>query len=438
MALALRAPRIRRILLAFTLNRLGTWFGMVALLVVVYDHTHNALAVSALLLAWQALPAFLVPALVARVEASKRGRELSGLYFFEAAATTGMAVLVWHFSLPLLILLAALDGTAAAATSSLLRAALAKAAREQASEDLGPDPEADSLEELAQSTERAANAALNIAFSLAFVLGPVIAGVLVAGAGAATALFIDVGSFVICGALLLDLHPHVEEAGGDSVRARIRAAWTYINNEPSLRRLLPLYGLALALFETAAPIEVAFAKSTLASGDRGLGLLLTCWGAGAVLGSLLFASASKRPLILVLSAGTLAIGLADLGFALSPTLAVACGAAVVGGLGNGIELPALMSLVQQLAPPSLHGRLIGAVESLTALSVAFGLPLGGALVAATSTRTAFTVVGGLTVAIAVILPRAAPSRDQPSARSEDGPSIAGEFQPGDVGLGGSP
>ena len=48
------------------------------------------------------------------------------------------------------------------------------------------------------------------------------AGVVVAAAGASAALFIDVGSFLICGALLLDLHPHVEEAGGDSVGARLR------------------------------------------------------------------------------------------------------------------------------------------------------------------------------------------------------------------------
>ena len=77
MALVLRSSRIRRIIIAFTVNRLGTFFGLVALLVAVYDHTNSALAVAALLLAGQALPAFTVPALVARVEASTHGRELS-------------------------------------------------------------------------------------------------------------------------------------------------------------------------------------------------------------------------------------------------------------------------------------------------------------------------------------------------------------------------
>ena len=80
----LRHSELRRIVAAYTVNRLGTWFGFIALAVVVFDHTHSALAVAALLLASQVLPAFLVPALVARVEASTRRGELSGLYLFEA------------------------------------------------------------------------------------------------------------------------------------------------------------------------------------------------------------------------------------------------------------------------------------------------------------------------------------------------------------------
>ncbi|MGA8364843.1 MAG: hypothetical protein WB709_10020, partial [Solirubrobacteraceae bacterium] len=76
----LRDPKLRRIVVAYTVNRLGTWFGFIALSVAVYEHTHSAIAVAALLVAGQVLPAFVVPALVARVEASSRRGELSALY----------------------------------------------------------------------------------------------------------------------------------------------------------------------------------------------------------------------------------------------------------------------------------------------------------------------------------------------------------------------
>ncbi len=398
----LSSPQLRRIILAYTVNRLGTWFGLLALVIAVYDHTHSALAVAALLLAGQALPAFAVPAIVARVEASRGHSELSALYVFEAVVTAGLAVLLWHFSLAAVLVLVALDGTAALAASALLRAEVARAARAQ----LVSDPPLDraSGEDDRHEAERKANAALNVAFSSTFVLGPVIGGVVVAAAGASTALFIDVGSFLACGALVLDLKPHVEQAAGESVRERLRSARQHINEAPALRALLLAQLVAYIFVETGAPIEVSFVKSTLHAGDSGLGLVLTMWGAGAVLGSVVFARLIRRPLGEMLSAGTLAIGLAYLGLAAAHSLELACVAALVGGVGNGLQWPSLISIVQKASPEHLHGRMMGAVESLGAICLGVGLPLGGLLVALTSPRTAFVVVGlGAIVMTAVLL-----------------------------------
>jgi predicted MFS family arabinose efflux permease len=409
----LKSPRLRRIVAAYAINRLGTWFAYVALSLAVFDHTHSALAVAALLVAGQALPAFLVPAVVARIESSEHGGELSALYFFEATTTAALAVLLLlNFSLPAMLVLVALDGTAALTASALLRAELARSARDQVETEvrrsagpagrIGEESWAaqtakpivlSSAEDAAHEAERKANAALNVAFAVTFVLGPALGGVVVAAAGAPAALFIDVGSFLVCGALLIDLHHHVEEAGGGSARARLRAAWRHINEAPSLRALLLVQAVALVFAESAGPIEVAYAKATLHAGDGGFGLLVASWGAGAVLGSLVFARSLRRPLGGLLSAGTLAVGLAYLGYAAAPSLWFACAAALVGGIGNGVELPSLTSIVQRITPPRLHAQMMGAVESLVALCVTLALPLGGILVALSSPRTAFLVVG---------------------------------------------
>jgi predicted MFS family arabinose efflux permease len=402
----LSSLKLRRILAAYTINSLGTWFGLVALLVAVYDHTHNALAVAALTFAADAVPAFIVPAVVARVEASRRRSELTGLYLFEAIATAGLAGVIWqHFSLPVVLVLAALDGTAALAGSALLRAEIARVARDDAEAQTGLAGTA--REEAVHEAERKAHAARTVAFSITFVLGPALGGLVVAAAGAPAALFIDVGSFLLCGALLFDLHPHVEEAGGDSVRARLLAAWRHINEAPALRGLLSAEAVALVFFETGAPIEVTYVKATLHAGDRGLGLLLTAWGFGAVLGSVAFARLFRRPPAGMLGAGTVAIGLAYVGFAAAPSLALACVAACVGGIGNGLQLPSLISIVQRITPQRLQGRMMGAVESLGALTRAIGLPLGGALVVLSSPRTAFTVVGLGAIATTAVLTRLA-------------------------------
>jgi MFS family permease len=408
----LESPRLRRIIAAYTINRLGNWVGYVALSLAVFDHTHSALAVAAVLLAGQALPAFVVPALVARVESSDRRGVLSGLYVIEALATATLAVLLWHFWLPAMLLLAALDGTAGLAASALLRAELARAARNHVELELGVTPLTGPLagfegpvappaapvsegttEDVVHQAERKANAALNVAFSVTFVLGPALGGALVAAAGAYAALFLDVGSFLLCAAMLIDLHPRIEEAGDTSVRARMRAAWRHINEAPSLRALLLVEGVALVFAESAGPIEVAYAKITLHVGDSGFGLLVGSWGAGAVVGSLVFARSLSRPLGVLLSTGTLAVGLSYVGFAVAPALWFACSAAFIGGVGNGVELPSLTSIVQRVTPKDLHARMMAAVESMVAICVAVGLPLGGALVALTSPRAAFAAVG---------------------------------------------
>lgn len=397
---------MRRIIAGYTVNRLGTWLGAVALSLAVYDHTHNAIAVAGLLIAAQALPAFIVPALVARVEASPRRGELSGLYFFEGVTTIALGVLLYHFWLPAILLLVALDGTAALAASALLRTEAARAGREHARTEAAHGSQSEqgrnnprvggssvSIEDAEQQAEQKVNAAVNVAFSAVFVAGPILGGALVAGAGAPTALFLDAASFLICGALLVDLRPHVEEAEGSTVRARLRAAWDFINKAPALRALLLTQTAALVFFESAAPIEVAYTKSTLHAGDRGYGLLVTMWGIGVVAGSIVFARAERRSLGRMVSLGTVAVGLAYVGFAAAPSLAVACVAAVVGGAGNGMQWAPLVSAIQLLTPSQLHGRVMGAMESLGAISPAIGLALGGALVAITSARTAFLVVG---------------------------------------------
>ncbi len=384
---------MRRIIAAYTINSVGTWFGLVALSLGVFDQTHSALAVAATLAAGRVVPAFAVPAVVARVEASNHRRELTGLYVFEAAATALLAVFLAHFSLPIVLLLVALDGTAALAASALLRAEVARTARAEAGErDTTTDSDVEH-EAYAEAAERRANAALNVAFSAAFVVGPVVGGVVVAGAGVTTALLLDAASFLICGALVLDLHPHVEEAAGDSVRSRLRAAWSFVNDVPALRALLLVQAVALVFFESAEPIQVSFSKVTLDAGDRGFGLLVAMWGVGVAVGSVVFARSPNRELRTMISGGTFAVGLAYIGFAAAPSLLVACGAAVVGGFGNGIQWAPLISAVQLLTPPHLHGRVMGALESIGALAPALGLALGGALVVLTSPRTAFLVVG---------------------------------------------
>jgi MFS family permease len=375
------SPRLRRILAAYTVNKLGTWFGTVALSLAIYDHTHSAAAVTALFVA-RYLPALAVPALVARVEASTRRRTLSALYAFEALCAALLAAMVWHFLLPAILVLVALDGAVELTASSLLRAQAARAGAEQSAE---------------QGLYNA-NAALNVALSTSVVLGPTLGALAVRAFGGPVALLIDAGSFLACSALVVDLYVYVEERAGASVRTRLASAWEHVRDAPALRAVLLTQATALVFFETAAPVEVFYAKGTLRAGDVGYGALLAIWGVGQLGGSLLFARGARRSLGAMLTLGTLAVGLAYLGFAAAPTLALAALAALLGGVGNGVQWASLLGTVQLLTPERLRGRLMGGVESIGALCPLIGLPLSGLVMALSSPRIAFLVFGSIIAA----------------------------------------
>lgn len=386
-----KSSRLRRILLAYTVNELGTWFGYVALALGVYDHTHSAIATAGLFIARGLLPALLAPLLVARVERVDQRGLLAGLYALEALLTLALAALLWRFWFPGVLVLVAIDGTVAVAATALVRASTARVAAATAERGAGWPASAGASS--THEAQRQANAALNVAFMVSLAVGPAIGGVLVHTVGGPVALLLDALTFLGCALLMVGLRTRVEDGSEGSTIARLRAAWQHLQAVPVLRALLVTEAVAVVFFASVEPVEVVYVKSTLHAGDLGFGLLVAAWGIGAALGAIVFSRSVRRPLGPMLTGGTLLVGLAYLGFAAAPTLALACVAAVVGGTGNGIQWPSLISAVQQLTPAALQGRLMSAVGSLNALCPALGFALGGSIAALASPRAAMVVAG---------------------------------------------
>jgi hypothetical protein len=422
---ALSSSRLRRIIAAYTVNRLGSWLGYVAIALVVFDHTHSALAVAALLVCAEALPAFVVPVLIAWVEASPRNIELSGLYFFEALVTIAIAVMFGHFWLPAILFLAALDGLAALAASSLLRAGVARLGREDLSGSIATQLGMPVSPEIEAEAEKQVNAALSFGLSVSFLSGPVLGGIATAVLGGSGALLIDATSFVACGLLLLDLRPHVDHARGEGVRARLVAGWRHITSVAALRVLFLAQAAALVFIQAGSPIEVVYTKGTLHAGDAGYGLFVTVWGAGSMLGSLLFGRA-RGSLHLLLTIGILTLSGAFAWFWAAPSFATACAGAFLGGIGNGITIPALMSAAQRSTPPHLQSIVIGASESLISVTLAGGLALGGGLVLLTSTRTTFLTLSIGAALVAIIFLRVASDSGAADAEGSGGGRLASD------------
>jgi MFS family permease len=385
----LRLAGFPRLALAYFVNELGNWLGEIALAVIVFELTDSPIATAALFVAMQFVPAITTPLLIARIDALSSRRALSLLYAAEALAFCLLAALASSetFVLAAVLAIAAVDGTLAAAARARSRAA--------AGGILEP-----------AGLLREGNAILNLGFTAGAAAGPALAGVMVAAAGAQAALLADAASFLAVAALLATARalpgPTPARPEETAWRDRLRLGFAYVRERPELRRLISAEGIAFVFFALVLPIEVAFAKETLDAGDLGYGLMLASWGVGMVLGSLIFSGLRQAPLGALLVGGTLAIGLAYLGTAAAPTLAVACAASVVGGAGNGVQWVAVVTALQELAAEAYQARVLGLLESLASGLSGIGFLLGGAIAALMSPRASFAVAGfGVIIVLAL-------------------------------------
>ncbi len=381
----LRRPQFRRLATSFAVNELGDWMGIVALSVLIYDRTGSAMATALLFIGTRFLPAFLAPILVVRIERPPPRFALPVIYCGEAAAFAGLALFAGKdFALAAVIVLAAVDGVLALAGRALTRAVIAAL--------LEPSGEL-----------RAGNSVLNVTFTAAAAVGPAVAGLVVAGFGAQTAFLLDAASFYVVAWLLLTAGslPRAEPDPG-LVRERVRAGLDYIREKTTLRRLLIAQGAAFVFFSAAIPIEVIYTKQTLGASDSGYGLLLTSWGSGMVMGSIVFAALRRASLAILFFISTSVVGIGYLGLAAAPTLGIACAAAVLGGLGNGVQWVSTVSAVQELTAASMQARVMSVLESIGAAMPGIGFLLGGVLATELSAR-ATLFAAGLGVLATVVL-----------------------------------
>lgn len=381
----LRDSAYRRLATSYALNELGDWLGAVALAILVFDETGSPLATSGLFIASKFLPAFVAPALTARVDQLATNRALPILYVGEAAAFFVLAATADAFLLPLVLALALVDGTLALAGRALTRAAVAL-----------------TLEPAGQL--RQGNALLNIAFAVAGTGGPALAGLVVAAGGVPFALALDGGGFLLMAVVIFGARglPHAQP-DREPWRQRIRAGLGYVRRHRFVRALIAGQSLAFVFFSAIVPLEVVYAKEVLDAGNGGFGALLASWGGGMVLGSLAFTAARQGSTVLLIALSTGAVGAAYLGMAAVDSLLAACVLSVLGGTGNGIQWVSVVTAMQEATRAEYQARVVALLESAGAAMPGIGFLLGGVLAATVSTRAAYVVAGVGALLVTVVL-----------------------------------
>jgi MFS family permease len=206
-----------------------------------------------------------------------------------------------------------------------------------------------------------ANSLMGVARWGGFVIGPSIAGFLYDGAGSAWVFGIDALSFLLSATLMLLARPRAferEEAGGTI--AEIREGAHYVARIPWLWVTITLFAVILML--QLAPQQVLLPKLVDQHFHRGVGafaLLSTMIGVGTVVGTLLFGHLQPHRRRGVLSYSLWFLNsLAIAALALAPWYSLAAVLALARGLCIGFGVAVWETMLQELVPPRLLGRVI--------------------------------------------------------------------------------
>jgi predicted MFS family arabinose efflux permease len=375
----LRHAGFRRLAISYTLNELGWGFGTVALGLLVFDRTHSALATTALWLCTLLVPALVGPAVTAHLDRAATRRALPSLYMAEAAVFALLAILAYDSPwIPLVLVLAAVDGTLALVGRALTRAAVAATLKPVGELEPG-------------------NALLNVSFSVCFAAGPALGGLAVATGGISAALWVSAGLFAAMTLALATsraLPPGHAEVG-EGWLARLRAGLGHVRANRPVRRVLGSHAAIFICAAMISPVEVIWAKDVLDGGDGAYGLVLSAWGAGTLITGLLLSSLWRRASVLArlpLAAGVMAAGYVVM--ASATALAVGAVGCFIGGMGNGFYYVSVVQAIQDRVDDEFQGRVMGLLESITAGCFGVGFFVAAALTELTSVRVTFAATAG--------------------------------------------
>ena len=257
------------------------------------------------------------------------------------------------------------------------------------------------LPELVPKEDIAAASALNgIEFNLARAVGPALAGFIIAAAGVATAFVANFVSFfgVILVVAKWKRPVRKRNTPAESFSGATVAAIRYVRYSPAILTILLRTGVVMFFSSALFALLPAVARSVNKTAI-GYGLLLGCFGFGAIAGAFAMQSARARwSTETVVSAGVVILGLVMVAIGGLHRLSTLAAVMLIGGAAWVIFISLINALVQNLAPDWVRARVLAIFILVYQGSYAFGTATWGAVAQRASVRTALVYAGIGTIA----------------------------------------
>src|SRR3984957_470248 len=262
------------------------------------------------------------------------------------------------------------------------------------------------LPELVPKDELANASALNgIEFNLARAVGPALAGLIIAATGVVTAFLVNFVSFfgVIVVVARWKRPVRKRTTPPESLHGATVAAIRYVRYSPEILTVVVRTGVVMffssSLFALLPTIAHNVNKSAI-----GYGLLLGCFGAGAIGGALIMQAARDRwSTETVVSTGVTILGLVILTASAFHHLSTLAPLMLIGGAAWVLFISLINALVQSLAPDWVRARVLAIFILVYQGGFALGSAAWGALAQRAGIGTALVCAGLGTIASTVMV-----------------------------------
>jgi predicted MFS family arabinose efflux permease len=261
------------------------------------------------------------------------------------------------------------------------------------------------LRELVPKDDLAAASALNgIEFNLARAVGPALAGVVIAAAGVATAFVANFLSFF--GVMLVVARwkrpIRKQTAPPETLSGATVAAIRYVRNSPAILVLLLRTGVVLFFSSSLFALLPSVAKGVNGSAIA-YGVLLGCFGAGAIGGALIMQTLRARfSTETIVSAGVVILGMAIVTIARLHSLSALAPVILLSGAAWVLFISLINALVQNLAPDWVRARVLAIFTLVYMGSFGLGSAAWGGVAQHRSVRLALVYSGFGTIGSAII------------------------------------
>jgi len=246
-----------------------------------------------------------------------------------------------------------------------------------------------------------ANSLLGASRMAGIAIGPALGGALLIVLSPGAVFGLNAVSFVLSAGIIFTVHARFSGERGEEEFRGLRAGFRFLRHDRVLRTLL----LAWVVFISGMGMSMV-ADAPLAAffdaGSLGFGLLITAWGGGSALGSLIARTMREGDEGTWLVIAGAVIAATGIGIGVSPWFALALTLMFVMGLADGTTIVAETNLRQRRAPDAVRSRVSAAFTGVMHLMLAFAYIVAAFVVPWIGPRATYAV-GGVTAGLAVFV-----------------------------------